>query len=329
MALMARAGGAADVPVIVRLGTKPPAASYPPIVAPGEVMTVHVAGIASPADPSKISVEYRIFPKYLINAPQPLLPEREISLPILAVDQASDRCYPASPAGNCVTTSIRVQLPYFEPDGVSLSRDWRRDVVVAFDGWRSQPRWVLPVFIVPAVERRIDTADSGSFSDFAWNGRPVFDGADAFGRLRSGQRAAFFARGLGRTKQPAPLGGPPDGPERIRPTAGMVLRYTWLTEGTTRGRAGVSAPKSGIIQPDIYLTSGPPPGASDATGLHRVEFTVPPMPADSAACNAVNRFYNLILILAPDPAANILSFPDAYRSDIAEACVESATGPQP
>jgi hypothetical protein len=278
-----------------------------------------------PVEPGRIAVEFRMFPRTHEADPPPLLPERVISLPVLAVDQASDRCYPASPAPNCVTTSILVQFPFFELLRLGLHHLERRDVVVVFDGWPSKPLEVLSVMVFPEVERRIETADSASFRDFAWNGRPVVDGADATGTLRSGQRAAFFARGLGRTIPPVPLGRMPDGPERVRPAASLVVRYTWLTEGTMHG-AAASPPKSGIIEPDIHLVSAPPAGIPNAVGLYRVEFTVPPMPVDSASCSRVNRFYNLILIVAPDPERDLLLWPNTYRSDVAEVCVEPGRG---
>jgi hypothetical protein len=105
------------------------------------------------------------------------------------------------------------------------------------------------------------------------------------------------------------LGGVPDANVAHRPVAKFLLRYTWVVDGEAPPEADAVA-RSGVIEPDIHLVNQST-GAFyfGAAGSHQVQFTMPPVPPGTAKCNIANSFYNLILILGPDPAANRFSYP--------------------
>jgi hypothetical protein len=125
------------------------------------------------------------------------------------------------------------------------------------------------------------------------------------------------------TDPPAPFGEIPEANVAHRPVAKFLLRFTWVVDGGTPPEpGGTPVARSGVIEPDIRLVNAPTRlHLYGEAGSHQFQFTVPPMPAGTAKCNSTNRYYNLILILGPDPAANRFAYPNEYRSDVINLCV--------
>lgn len=279
-----------STPIVRGAGYAPP---IPLLLAPGQIVTVYVSGLAPTLTPGQRAYAAKTpLPTTLagisatmtqFSGPTPL------PIPLLAVSS-----FAGCQQELCTLIGVTIQVPFELVPNFPLCLSCTNGAqIVVSDGTRSTPP--IDISPVPAQVRILRPYDvltliPGFDSSVKWavihsDGRFVTSSNPAL----AGEEIVIYAVGLG-----APTSGPPltlvksgDVTPSPAPVAAGTLSYDFRINATpSRTLAAMSDPYLRFV--------GMSPGS---VGLYQVNFVVPPLPPDLLECDNVSVSSNLTVTL--------------------------------